>query len=352
MEVNSLFADRYRLKNFLGSGTYSEVWLANDEKTNLQVALKIYAMATALDDNSLQMFAREFSLVADVNSPNVLKPLYFDFGSDRKPYLVLQYCKSGSTKTMINNTSEKDAWKIILDVAKGLNELHTHKPTPIIHQDIKPDNIMISDDGNYMITDFGVSVHLHKTIKKTVSITLTKAGTRAYMAPERFGKKRLVPIMASDIWSLGATIFELLSGDVPFLDEGGELQMNGMEIPDMPGDFSNLLKETVEKCLSLEPWKRPTAEQLIEIAETALEKETYLNKKTDIVDDLNHNDETSQPNENKSLPGVDNVKGFVSVSQEKSSRDIEPKSNINYTLLYIFSAIAGIALGVALAFIH
>lgn len=342
MEVNDIFAGRYRLEKFLGSGTYSEVWLANDEKTNLKVALKIYALATGLDDNSLKMFAREFSLVADVNSPYVLKPLYFD--SDRKPYLVLQYCKNGSIKTLIHNTEEKEAWKIILDVAKGLKELHAHKPNPIVHQDIKPDNILISDEGHYMITDFGVSVHIRSTVS---SISLKLAGTRAYMAPERFNNQRLKPIMASDVWSLGATMFEILSGDVPFSENGGLNQESGMVIPELPGDYSETLRKTLEDCLAHDSWKRPTAEQLIKIAESAIENEVFLEIGKEKKNDETLEEEVSQ---NDSLE-IDSSHESTDLKVDDVDNDELNTPSVEFDIVKILSisgltgAIVGIILG-------
>lgn len=271
MEGKSIFHGRYRLEKLLGRGAYSEVWLATDieKKPNTKVALKIFAPSTGLDDNGLDMFAREFDIVKDVDNPYILKPLYFE--SDRKPYLVLPYCKAGSIKGKVGKISEAEAWQIIYDVAKGLKALHTHKPS-IIHQDIKPDNIMIADDGHYMITDFGVSAHLHSTLRKSVSEALSHAGTKAYMASERLDKSRGEPIMASDVWSLGATIFELLMGYAPFGEEGGLLQKGnpsrgipGVEIPEMKDSYSEKLRRFVERCLSLEPWNRPQIDEILKM---------------------------------------------------------------------------------------
>lgn len=92
MEQNNLFHDRYFLERLLGRGNFSEVWLAKDTKTDIKVALKVYAPATGLDDAGLNVFAREFSLVVNANHKNLLKPLYYD-SCDRKPYLVLPYCE-------------------------------------------------------------------------------------------------------------------------------------------------------------------------------------------------------------------------------------------------------------------
>lgn len=344
----TIFDGRYKLLKSLGQGAFSEVWLANDEKTNVKVALKIFAPSTGLDNSGLEMFAREFSLVADVNAPNILRPIYFE--SERKPYLVLQYCKNGSTKNMIQNTTEKEAWKIILDVSQGLKELHNHKPNPIVHQDIKPDNIMVSDQGQYMITDFGVSVHLHSTLRRTVSSSLTKAGTHAYMAPERFGKQRLIPIMASDIWSLGATVFELLSGDAPFGDEGGLLQRSGVDIPDIPGNFSDTLQKTLEDCLAYDSWKRPTPEQLIDIAESALKNEVYLNVTDGESDNSNHEDKVS--NKVEIIPKPDKEGSGMVSSPNATIREIKNDSSImNSPLFYLIIALGGVIAGTVLAFI-
>ncbi len=279
MEEQSLFHNRYFLESLLGRGNFSEVWLAKDKKTDIQVALKIYAPATGLDDAGLNLFAREFSLVVNANHKNLLKPLYYD-NYDRKPYLVLPYCSKGSIMKDVGNFDEESAWKVIRDVASGLAFLHSMNP-PVIHQDIKPDNIMVSENGDYTITDFGISTHLKSTLRKSLSSAFTSAGTIAYMAPERFGKDK-TPIMANDIYSLGATVFELLTGDTPFGDDGGLVQMKGAEVPELPGNYSVELKKVINKCLKTNPWERPTAEQLESYANQHLEGRTirFLDEKT------------------------------------------------------------------------
>lgn len=267
MEQNNLFNDRYFLERLLGRGNFSEVWLAKDTKTDIKVALKIYAPATGLDDAGLNVFAREFSLVVNANHKNLLKPLYYD-SYDRKPFLVLPFCKKGSIMKEVGKMTEQDAWRLLRDVASGLAWLHNMTP-PVIHQDIKPDNVMIGENGDFMITDFGVSTHLKSTLRKSMSSAFSSAGTIAYMAPERFSKDN-TPIMANDIYSLGATVYEMLTGDTPFGDDGGLLQMKGAEVPELKGDYSPQLKEVIARCLSTNPWERPTAEQLEKYADDGL----------------------------------------------------------------------------------
>ncbi len=267
MEQNNLFNDRYFLERLLGRGNFSEVWLSKDTKTDIQVALKIYAPATGLDDAGLNVFAREFSLVVNANHKNLLKPLYYD-SYDRKPFLVLPYCEKGSIMKEVGKMTEQDAWRLLRDVASGLAWLHNMTP-PVIHQDIKPDNVMIGENGDFMITDFGVSTHLKSTLRKSISSAFSSAGTIAYMAPERFSKDN-TPIMANDIYSLGATVYEMLTGDTPFGDDGGLLQMKGAEVPELKGDYSPQLKEVIARCLRSNPWERPTAEQLEKYADDGL----------------------------------------------------------------------------------
>lgn len=279
MEEKQIFHERYYLEHLLGRGNFSEVWLAQDKLTNIQVALKIYAPATGLDDAGLNMFAREFALVVNANHKNLLKPLFYA-SCERKPYLVLPYCEKGSILKDVGTFTEQDAWRLLRDVSSGLAALHGMKPT-VIHQDIKPDNIMLGNNGDFMITDFGVSTHLRSALRKSLSSAFSSAGTMAYMAPERFSKDN-TPIMASDIYSLGATAYEMLTGDPPFGEDGGLMQKKGAEIPELKGPYSDQLKKTIGKCLKGNSWERPTAEQLEKYAITALEGKPihFLDEKT------------------------------------------------------------------------
>lgn len=101
-----LFADRYDLIQLLGRGGFSEVWLAEDTKTNLRVALKIYAPGGGLDDDGVRLFRQEFAMVFELNHTNLLKPTYYD-DYNRMPYLVLPYCERGSTESCIGKMTEE-----------------------------------------------------------------------------------------------------------------------------------------------------------------------------------------------------------------------------------------------------
>lgn len=259
-----LFADRYKLIRQLGRGGFAEVWLAEDDLTGVQVAVKIYAPGTGLDDNGIKIFKDEFAMVFDMNHTNLLRPTHFDC-CDRMPYLIMPFIKNGSAfKYIVESQTipEEEAWKMLHDVAAGLAYLHEKTP-PLIHQDIKPDNIMIGDEGQYLITDFGISARVRSTIRGAKAQEQS-GGTLAYMGPERFSTNPR-PIMASDVWSLGAMMFELMTGLPPFGNHGGMLQKNGADIPIIEGEYSQELKDIVTMCLAKETWDRPSASKIEEM---------------------------------------------------------------------------------------
>ena len=277
LRENILFADRYRLLRLLGRGGFSEVWLASDEKTGLRVAVKVYAPGSGLDEDGVRLFTEELSIVYNLNHSNLLKPHHFD-ECGGCPYLVLPYCERGSSQRLIGKLTEEEAWRFLHDVSAGLEYLHAKEP-PVIHQDIKPDNVLLDASGTFMITDFGISTRARSTLRRSVSHAEHSGGTMEYMGPERFGEKP-APIKASDIWSLGATLFELLTGSVPFVQLGGILQMNGALLPAIEGPWSERLKEVVKACLSKDPWDRPTAHALREYVESFWRGENPELKKT------------------------------------------------------------------------
>lgn len=250
-------ANRYRLIHQLGSGAFSVVWCAEDLYTsNMAVALKIYAPSGGLDQEGLEIFSNEYRLLFDYNHPNLLKPMHFDIW-EGSPYLVMPFCSKGSVLSKVGTFSEDELIAFIRDISAGLEYLHKQG---CIHQDIKPDNILIDSNGRFVITDFGISTRVRKTLRRSLGKT-DSAGTLAYMAPERFSKDPH-PIMSSDIFSLGVTAYELASGDLPFGENGGLSLRAGAEIPDLGSKYSAELSNLIGKCLSIEPWDRPKAEEL------------------------------------------------------------------------------------------
>ena len=260
LQPNPTFDDHYTLIRLLGRGGFSEVWLAHDSYMDIDVAIKIYAPGQGMDPNSIDEFRREITGVFQLNHPNLLCPKHLGIW-ENMPYLIMAYCPAGSCLKFVGNISESEIWHLIHDVAAGLAYLHEKD---IVHQDIKPDNILIDTEGNYLITDFGISTRARSTLRKSVMSTHTSAGTLAYMGPERFSAQP-APTKASDIWSLGAMTYELIEGITPFpTDLGGGMQKSGAEIPLIEAQVSDTLKFTIFKMLSKETWDRPTAATLVE----------------------------------------------------------------------------------------
>lgn len=250
-----LLDKRYVLQRYVGGGSFGEVWVALDQETELEVATKIYI---AMDEKGLEDFKKEFQLSFELNHTNLLHANYLGVNeADRRPYLVMPFCPDGSVSQYAGQMKEEDLWRFIHDTAAGLAYLHSQNP-PIIHQDIKPDNILILKSGDYVITDFGISRQLRQSMRKS---DVGSAGAISYMGPERFSKN-FSAVKASDIWSLGASIYELAVGDVPFCGMGGGLQKQGADMPELPEEFSERLNMVCQSCMAKETWNRPTAAQL------------------------------------------------------------------------------------------
>lgn len=252
---------RYELIQFVGSGSFGEVWVAYDIETDVEVAVKIYI---SMDAQGLSDFKKEFQLSFNFHHTNLLHANYLGVNAeDNRPYLVMPFCPEGSVMSRCGSMSEEQMWLFIRDVASGLAYLHGQNP-PIIHQDIKPDNILIMTNGDYVITDFGISKQLRSSLRKS-AMNLNSAGAVSYMGPERFSKQ-FQAVKASDMWSLGAAIYELATGDLPFCGMGGSFQKKGADIPELPDTYSDELNLVCRACLALETWDRPTASQLCEYA--------------------------------------------------------------------------------------
>lgn len=263
LKVGTKVKDRYTLMEFKGSGSFGEVWLAHDEVLDTDVAIKIYI---SLDPRGVEEFKSEYITTQGISHPNLLTTTYFDVWEQR-PYLVMKYCSKGSSTTHAGKMDEYDLWQFIHDVAAGLKHLH-NMPEPIIHQDIKPDNILVDDNNRYLITDFGISKKIRSTMRKQ-SKRAVGAGATAYMGPERF-EADPSPVKASDIWSLGVSIYELATGELPFSGLGGGMQKNGAEMPSLDNKWSKDLNMVMQSCLAKETWDRPTAQQLEEYSEAIL----------------------------------------------------------------------------------
>lgn len=257
----TIINDRFRLLRQIGRGSFGEVWLAEDTILGIQLAVKIYI---ALDSRGLEEFKSEFKNVRHLNHPNLLRPDYYDH-SGNSPYLVMTYCPQ-TVGDKVGKMSEQDVWALIKDVSAGLEYLHK---MDIVHRDIKPDNILKNDQGVYVISDFGLSQKMRSTLRRASARNNqgndSMSGTVGYMAPEMFSAKPNA-VKATDVWALGATIYEVITGEMPFCGQGGVMELHGAELPDLPSNYGAVLSNLMHRCLAKEAWDRPTAKEINEIA--------------------------------------------------------------------------------------
>lgn len=356
-----VFGGRYVLTQKLGLGGFSEVWKAEDQMTEgTVVAVKIYAPEKGLDDPGLKQFRREYALTQPLNHPNLLKASYFDI-ADGSPFLVMQYCSQGSLNARLmelGTIEEKDIARITFQIGGALAYLHNKG---ILHQDIKPDNILIDDDGNFLLTDFGISSRLRSTLRKAT--TSSGALTVAYAPPERFDQ---VPrnTEASDVFSFGVMLYELCDGDVPWMGSGGITLLSGSKVPMVAEKYSDGLRKLIKACMVRDMALRPTPAQLADSArqymatgtwDTSFVKEEPVEngnepafatgRKTEMLSDVEtpqQPDPTPMPNAGGAPPPPHNV-GDANATRADFSATEEPKKKSKVGL--IIALIAVLVLG-------
>ena len=210
MVVQARVADRYEIKELLGQGGMGVVYRALDIKTKSDVALK--TMRDASDPTAVEMFEKEWALLAGLCHPNIVD--IRDVGEiedngQKKPFFVMPLLRGATLAHLIEDSSARLTVErvvgIITQVCRGLQIAHDRG---LIHRDIKPSNIFVMEDDTAKIIDFGV-VHL----AGTHSVTGHK-GTWQYMAPEQVDLKPATP--ASDLFSIGVVCYETLTGKKPF----------------------------------------------------------------------------------------------------------------------------------------
>ncbi|MCM1036121.1 MAG: serine/threonine protein kinase [Bacteroides sp.] len=263
LSPGTTIAGRYILKEYKGSGSFGEVWLAQDSELGIDVAIKLYI---SLDQKGQDEFKDEYKVAYGLSHENLLTAQYYSVWNHR-PYLIMKYCSRGCAGGLGGTATEEVIWRFIHDVAAGLKYLHAQEP-PIVHQDIKPENILIDEQGNFLITDFGISKKMRSTMRKQSKRSI-ESGAISYMGPERFLKDPMA-VKASDIWSLGVSIYELATDDLPFMGQGGGMLNAGAALPELDDRWSRNLNEVMRACLAKDTWDRPTAEALADYSRLVL----------------------------------------------------------------------------------
>ncbi|MBC7618611.1 MAG: protein kinase [Candidatus Saccharibacteria bacterium] len=202
----------YRMLKRLGSGGMSEVFLAVREHDGLEVALKILDTRKHTDTTFLHRFIQEYALLEQINHPNVAR--IFDHGfTDEQAFISMEYFSHGDIRQrMVSGLSPLESLAVVLQVARALSQIHA---LGIVHRDVKPDNLMLRANGSVALIDFGVAKHSEQKLEQTRHGEIV--GSPYYMSPEQADGKPVGP--ASDIYSLGVILYEMISRQRPFMAE-------------------------------------------------------------------------------------------------------------------------------------
>ncbi len=251
--IETLAAGRYRIERELGHGGMAAVYLARDEELGRPVAVKVLPEHLALDDAFRARFVREARLAGRLSHPNIVR--VFDAGDDDgRPFIVMEYVPGGS---LADPGPLPVAGVVDLGVQACAALQHAHD-AGLVHRDVKPANLLVRNDGVLKIADFGIARAAEST-RHTEAGTLL--GTAAYLAPEQIAGSDATP--ASDLYSLGAVLYELLTGQPPYtfssLAELAAKQADGTIEPvaDVVPSVPHEVEAAVMHALARDPRFRP-----------------------------------------------------------------------------------------------
>ena len=253
-----VFANKYRIVRLIGSGGMANVYLGIDMETGSNVAIKILKPEFSSDEDFIRRFDTEAKAVSSLKQNNIVK--VFGVGHEGTfRYIVQEYVDGITVKDLINQNGHLD-WKhavpIVIQIGMALDYAHSNG---IVHRDIKPQNILITRDKIAKITDFGIARAASST---TITMTGGAMGSVHYFSPEQARGSNVGP--QSDIYSLGVTLFEMVTGRVPF-DGESNVAIAVKHLQETPPVASSImpgipagLDAIINKCMQKSPEKRYT----------------------------------------------------------------------------------------------
>ncbi len=255
--VDNLFLGRYQLMKQVGRGGMAAVFLATDIQTRRQVAIKVLSTQPVSTDQYKSRFRQEAKSLAQLSHPNIVRVL--DYGEvGGRPYLVLEWMGGGTLANRMGKPIQyQEAAKLLLPIARALEYAHGQG---VIHRDVKPSNILLSDIGEPLLSDFGIAKSLAQQPSPDLTGPGTGIGTPEYMAPEQ-GLGQPVDQRA-DIYSLGVILFELVSGRKPYVADtplGTMMQATTQPLPrvrEIAPEVPEEVERVLFKALAKDPAKR------------------------------------------------------------------------------------------------
>lgn len=247
-------ADRYEILEKIGSGGMADVYKAKDHKLNRLVAAKVLKHEFSVDETFVKKFRVEAQAAAGLSHPNIVN--VYDVGEENGiHYIVMELVQGITLKKYIEMKGKleiKEALNISVQIASGLQAAHDNR---IIHRDVKPQNIIMSRDGKVKVTDFGIAKMADST-----TVTTNAAGSVHYISPEQ--ARGGYSDAKSDIYSLGITMYEMLTGRVPFEGETNVavalLHIQGEMIPPrrLEPSIPRSFEKIILKCTQKKPERR------------------------------------------------------------------------------------------------
>ena len=246
-----MISDRYEIIDRVGSGGMADVYKAKCHRLNRYVAIKVLKQEYSSDAKFVAKFRAEAQSVAGLSHPNIVN--VYDVGEDNGlHYIVMELVEGITLKKFIEKKGKldvKEAVGIGIQIAQGMEAAHNNH---IIHRDIKPQNIIISKEGKVKVTDFGIA-------KAATSNTITSnaMGSVHYISPEQ--ARGGYSDEKSDIYSLGVTLYEMLSGKVPFEGEStvtvalAHIQDEAVPLQQLDPNIPLSLSKIVQKCMQKKP---------------------------------------------------------------------------------------------------
>jgi len=255
--IGDVIAGRYDLQEVVGTGGMSTVYRAHDRLLERTVALKVLHPHYGIDTEHAQRFRHEARAVAQLSHPNIVTVI--DRGeSGERQYIVFEYVDGENLKQLSGRRGPlpvREALDLTLQIAGGLAFAHAHG---IVHRDVKPQNVLVDADGRAQVTDFGIARSLDSELGMT--LTGTVLGTSDYLSPEQASGTPVTA--ATDVYSLGVVLFELLTGEVPFPGDNvvavamRHLYERPPNLCERRPDVPPRLAAAVERALAKEPAQR------------------------------------------------------------------------------------------------
>ena len=251
--IGELFDNRYRIERRIGTGGMADVFLARDESLGRRVAIKILAERYAQDEAFLERFRREATAAAGLSHPNIVS--VYDRGqASGTSYIAMEYLNGPTLKDEITSRAPLPEAEVVNWAVQALDALEFAHRQGVVHRDIKPHNMILTDEGRLKVTDFGIARAANVAQMTEVGSIV---GTAQYLSPEQARGLDVGP--QSDLYSMGIVLYEMLTGELPFTgDSAVEIAMK--QVSDPPPSIrkqnrlvSEGLEQVVMRALSKDP---------------------------------------------------------------------------------------------------